>query len=123
MVGPHTADGGDADAGQTGGGQPDGGPLDGEPPSTPCSHCAQSYCPDQLAACEAQPDWSAYMQCINACSDSACTDQCAQNHSIGAAANEPLRQCLLARCASACSGGGTGDAGGSGGADGASDLD
>ncbi len=71
-----------------------------------CSSCSETQCASQWAACDASPDCTSLLDCLYACTDLACEDQCFSTHSAGAGALDAAGACEVAPCAADCGGGG-----------------
>lgn len=68
----------------------------------PCTDCVTTTCKTQLAACMADAECSAQMDCLTKCFDEACADACAAAHPSTKVA--PFLSCVSTGCATACSG-------------------
>jgi hypothetical protein len=88
----------------------DGGPAPADaaapPPDagsvTACDQCQQAQCASQSAACAPGSPCATYNQCVIACANQACIDQCGAANPSGKQAATALGQCTATSCAGPC---------------------
>lgn len=68
----------------------------------PCSDCVNTACKVQLAACLADTECNAQMECLSKCWDEACADACAAAHPSTKVA--PFLSCVSVKCSVPCGG-------------------
>ncbi len=64
-----------------------------------CEQCAKTSCCNELEAVFSDPDFGAYADCFNACSDSACRDACEAEYPGVQSGYTNLINCELKQCA------------------------
>jgi hypothetical protein len=67
-----------------------------------CSSCATSSCCTELAACNNDQSCLDFAKCIEACTTSACMNQCKSTYAEGASTFATLDNCLGTTCKSSC---------------------
>jgi hypothetical protein len=71
-------------------------------PLDPCQQCLYSSCDAEMNACMSNPDCTALLLCLDACTAPGCENQCYNAHPGGLADAGPVGTCLQSSCAAPC---------------------
>src|SRR5262249_12632359 len=79
----------------TGAGPCGGGMSSGDPT---CDDCMFTSCCDALGYCASDPQCGLYIDCLSACADKPCVDQCAADFPDGVSDTMAISQCEVDAC-------------------------
>ncbi len=88
-------------SGGTGGGSAGAGGSAGGGGDT-CTPCVEDNCAAEVDACNADADCTALLDCVQACSDTACITECQTAHPGGATLFADVFTCTQQNCAAEC---------------------
>lgn len=71
-------------------------------PLEPCQECLYTSCDAEMNACMSNPDCTALLLCLDACTAPGCENQCYNEHPGGLADAGPVGTCLQSACAAQC---------------------
>ena len=67
-----------------------------------CMNCMKSSCCDELAACDVDSDCYNLFECVKACEDQACANDCVSQYNAGLGDAQALLECETLSCAYEC---------------------
>ncbi len=85
------------------GGVCDGGQCDASPDCQSCQECAGSGpCQQQANGCFNDAECTGFIDCLSACADQACVDDCVNQFPVGVGLYNAVVQCYGCECANTC---------------------
>jgi len=73
---------------------------DTSPPTMTCETCQSTYCASQASACSAEKACTDTLDCIQACADDTCANNCVTTY--GSSKFMPWYNCLYDNCQDSC---------------------